>query len=168
MRFVISVLLAHLLFPRVAQGTERDTNMEVSVAKVIAACVEKGLCGDELAVGLESGKASARYMYGWTKRDAKISVGGASEEAARVQRMMDMTVSIDYLHVEIEVVAVAENGATVLARQKFSRMLRLPDEKERRRITSVTHRETWEKAGDKWVMKGFVEEDQTAKWEDEG
>lgn len=145
----------------------QDGRLEVRTEKIHAGCVERGLCGDELAVGMESARASLRYMRGWKLRDAKLSIPEESPARSNVQRMMDMTKSIDYLTVEIEVVGVRGNDAVVLSRQKFSRLLRLPDGKERRRITSVTHRETWEKTGEGWKMKGFTEQDQTARWEDE-
>ena len=78
-----------------------------------------------------------------------------------------MTKSIDYLKIEIEVEGVKGNEATVLAKQKFSRVLSLPEGKERRRISSVTHRESWERAEKNWKLKGFTEQDQSAEWEDE-
>jgi len=159
-----------LLVPMAIAGQEsgQDKNLEVRVEKVLAGCIEKGQCGDELTVGMESARASTRYMRGWKLRDAKVSVTeGPPQEVSRVQRLMDMTRFIDYLSVEIEVDSVKANEAIVFSRQKFSRMLRLPDGKERRRVTSVTHRENWEKTPEGWKMKGLTEQDQTARWEDE-
>jgi hypothetical protein len=150
-----------------AQEIALDKNLAVRADRVISGCLEKGQCGDELTVGMESAKAQARYMRGWKLRDAKTSVGEGQQEIERVQRLMNMTKSIDYLSIDIEVDSVKDNEAIVFSRQKFSRVLKLPDGKERRRITSVTHRETWEKHAAGWKLKGFTEQDQTARWEDE-
>jgi hypothetical protein len=168
-QITVSTIIAILLFPPPAYSQERvkDGNLEVRTEKVSAGCLEKGQCGDELAVGMESTKASLRYMRGWKLRDAKISIPDESPGRSNVQRMMDMTKSIDYLSVEIEVDSVNGNEAVVFSRQRFSRLLRLPDGKERRRITSVTHRETWAKTERGWKINGFTEHDQTARWEDE-
>jgi len=169
LQLALLAVLTCLLFPLAtrAQESAQDKNLEVRVEKVIAGCLEKGQCGEELTVGMESAKASTRYMRGWKLRDAKVSVAeGPPQEVSRVQRLMDMTKLIDYLSVEIEVDSVKGNEAIVFSRQKFSRMLRLPDGKERRRITSVTHREIWEKTAQGWKMKGLTEQDQTARWED--
>ena len=144
-----------------------DKNLEVRTNRVIAGCLAKGQCGDELTVGMESAKAQTRYMRGWKLRDAKTAVGEGPQEIERVQRLMNMTKSIDYLSIDIEVDSVKGNEAIVFSRQKFSRLLKLPDGKERKRITSVTHRETWEKNATGWKMKGFTEQDQTARWDDE-
>lgn len=164
----LSTLISLLLISSASgQRLIQDGRLEVRTEKIHAGCVERGRCGDELAVGMESARASLRYMRGWKLRDAKLSIPEESPARSNIQRMMDMTKSIDYLTVEIEVDGVRGNDAVVLSRQKFSRLLRLPDGTERRRITSVTHRETWEKTGQGWKMKGFTEQDQTARWEDE-
>lgn len=144
----------------------QDKNLELHTEKIMSGCIEKGLCGEELAVGMESAKAAALAIHAWKVRDAKLFL---SEPAMRdnVQRRMEMTKSIDQLRIDVEVEAVKGNEATVLTSQKFSRLLELPDGKERRRITSVTHRETWERSDKGWKLKGFTEENQTARWEDE-
>jgi hypothetical protein len=148
--------------------TRKTKTSEVRVDKVINACVEKGLCGDELAVGMESAKASALVMRAWRVRDAKLFLGNESSALRDdVQRRMDMTKAIDYLTIDIEVESVKGNEAIVFSRQKFSRLLQLPDGKTRRRITGMTHREIWEKTETGWKLKGLTEQDPIAKWEDE-
>ena len=168
-RTIAHLALVALLLISSASGQQlmQGGRLEVRTEKIHAGCLDRGLCGDELAVGMESAKASLRYMRGWKLRDAKLSIPDESPARSSIQRMMDMTKSIDYLTVEIDVDGVRDNDAVVLSRQRFSRLVRLPDGKERRRITSVTHRETWEKTGQGWKMKGFTEQDQTARWEDE-
>ena len=151
-----------------AQESVQNKNLEIEVEKVVNGCIEKGLCGDDLAVGMESAKASALVMRAWIVRDAKLFLGKEPPALLNdVQRRMAMTKSIDYLRINMEVESVKGNEAIVLSRQQFSRLLRLPDGKERRRITSATHRETWEKLDQGWKLKGFTEHDQTARWEDE-
>jgi hypothetical protein len=151
-----------------AQEKEKDRNLELHVEKVLHGCVTKGHCGDEFTVGMESARASALVLRGWKLRDARVFLGDAPSALREdVQRRMAMTKSIDYLRIDIAVESVKSSQAIVLSQQQFSRLLRLPDGKERRRITSVTHRETWEKSDKGWKLKGFTEQDPTARWEDE-
>jgi len=142
---------------------------EVRTAKVIAGCLEKGLCGQELEVGMESAKTSARYMRGWALCDARVSLGreGSPEQIANVQRLMTMTKSVDYITIDVEVESAGDDEAIVRTHQAFSRVLRLPDGSDRRRITTVTHREQWQKVDERWTLKSFTEHDATARWEDE-
>jgi len=167
--FLLSQVLL-IAIPGCAQAQSRgpDKNLEVRVNHVLAGCVERGLCGPDLEVGLESARASARYMRGWALRDAKVCLpDGDAASVANLQQRMTMTKAIDALTVDVEVASAAENSAIVLTRQRFSRLLRLPDGTERKRINSVTHREQWERVEGRWRLARFTEEDQTARWEDE-
>jgi len=162
------ILLVAITTCAQAQSAGPDKNLEVRVNKVLAGCVERGLCAPHLEVGLESAKASARYMRGWALRDARACLpDGDAASVANLQQRMTMTKAIDALTVDVEVESATENSAIVFTRQRFSRMLRLPDGTERKRITSVTHREQWERVENRWRLRTFTEQDQTAKWEDE-
>lgn len=150
------------------QSAGPDRKLEVRANQVLAGCVERGLCGPDLEVGLESAKASARYMRGWALRDAKVCLpDGDPASVGNLQQRMAITKAIDVLTVDVEVESATERSAIVFARQRFSRMLSLPDGTQRKRITSVTHREQWERVEGRWRLIRFTEEDQTANWEDE-
>lgn len=151
-----------------AQPNPGDKGLEVRTQKVLAACLEKGFCAEHLEVGLESAKASTRYMRGWAVRDARISAPDAPAELiADIQRRMAMTKSIDHLTIDIEVESATPREAVVFAHQNFSRVLRMPGGAERRRITAVTHREHWDKSSGQWKLKSFTEQNQTARWDDQ-
>ena len=168
-RFLFSVFFSCLLTPFAVSSQELpDRNLQLNIDKLINGCIERGLCADELAVGTESAKASTQVLRAWKLRDAKLFLGNQpSPLRDDVQRRMNTTTSIDYLKIEIEVESVKGNEAIVLSRQNFSRLLLLTDGKERRRITSVTHREVWDRVDKTWTLKKFTEQDPKAAWEDE-
>lgn len=141
-------------------------------------------CGNDwVAVGLESANAARRSQTAWLKRDAGLFLQGTdpsftlkrpngavmtfADLKADIERRMAMTKSIDYMRSRVEVISVEGNHATVLSHQDWSRVLVLGEGQERRRITTVTHREQWEKTAQGWKMLDFKEENQTARWEDE-
>lgn len=162
------VFVALLLTPSWQQNAPDDKTLEVRVDRVIAACIEHGRCGDELAVGLESARASTQFMRGWKLRDAKVSLPDAPQAVLDdVQRRMSTTTAIDFLTVDIEVESVSGNQAVVNARQRFSRLIQVAPSTNRRRISSVRHREVWKKDGGVWTLQEFTEHDQEARWADE-
>jgi hypothetical protein len=117
--------------------------LEVRTAKVVAGCLEKGLCGQEYEVGMESAMASARAL----------------------RRTMTMTGSIDYITVDVEVESAGEGEAVVRTQRAFSRVVRQPDGAGRRRTTTVTFREQWQKIDEQWTLRSFVELDASARWD---
>ncbi len=67
---------------------------------------------------------------------------------------------IDHLFVTITVESVNATDAVVLSTQDWSRVRPGTDNKDTRIVTSVTHREIWQKGHGKWKMIRFTEENQ--------
>lgn len=160
-----------------------DGEMSVNLDKVFRGCVEKGECGEEVEVAFESARNGARTLRAWRLRDPDLYLADVPADFsyqrpdgvkitradlfADVKQRMAMTTCIDSFTFEIEVESAKQGKAVVLSRQKWSRMLRQTESPERRRLTSVTHRETWEKVGGVWKSTGFTVHDQVARWEDD-
>ena len=61
---IFLVFVVCLLSTYDIKAQENVQNLELRTEKIISGCVEKGLCGDELNVGMESAKASALVEAG--------------------------------------------------------------------------------------------------------
>ncbi len=136
-----------------------------------------------MEVLLEACRKATRGISAWKTRDAEGfladtpkdftykrpdgSVVTRADMVADLVRRMAMTVSIDSIVVALRVDSLQADSAIIRSRQTFVRVIAMPDGARRRRITGVTHREVWRRRDDLWALKGFAEEDQVARWEDE-
>ncbi len=129
-------------------------------------------------------RSVAEIRHAWKVKDAKLVFKDTGQEpAARtpdgrtislddqiadIQRRMNMTRSIDYMTEEVESIDLRGDEAVVVSKQRFSRVMILPDGRERRRISSVTHRAHYRRTENGWRREGPIEESNpSAKWEDE-
>lgn len=122
----------------------------------------------------------------WNARDARLmfandSTGGnvvrtpegqdISREAniADLQRRMDMTTRIDTMSTVVDsVLFAAADTAIVYSSQRFVRMMVVPGQPERQRISSVTHRQRFYLVAGAWSPIFPIEElNPQAYWADE-
>jgi hypothetical protein len=131
----------------------------------------------------ESARKSVRSIDAWRKHDARlieaeiptnIRLPGPNGKVMRkadlvrdIRRRMAVTRVIDSITVAIRVDTLTTDSAIVRSRQFFSRMVAMPDSTQRRRFSSVTHREIWVLRAGRWGMRNFTEENQVASWVDE-
>jgi len=92
-----------------------------------------------------------------------------SANIADLQRRMDMTTRIDTMRTVVDsVLFTAPDSAVAFSSQLFVRMMRLPGQPERQRISSVIHRQRFGRSSRGWEAAGPVEELQPkARWADE-
>jgi hypothetical protein len=125
----------------------------------------------------------------WEKRDARLMFEGPPEmgidtsaiikspdgrsisreaNIADLQRRMDMTTRIDTMRTVVDSIFFTPGDtAVVYSSQRFVRMMKLPGQPERRRISSVVHRQRFHLAAGKWAAAGPIEELQPqARWAD--
>ena len=88
---------------------------------------------------------------------------------ADLQRRMDMTTRIDTMRTVVDSVFFsAPDSAVVFTSQLFVRMMKLPDQPERQRISSVIHRQRFARGPFGWDIASPVEElSPHARWADE-
>jgi hypothetical protein len=121
----------------------------------------------------------------WNARDARLmfadSTGGTvvrtpegqdiNREAmiADLQRRMDMTTRIDTMSTVVDsVLFPAADTAIVYSSQRFVRMMVVPGQPERQRISSVTHRQRFYRVAGAWSPILPIEElNPQAYWADE-
>ena len=124
----------------------------------------------------------------WNARDAKLMFPADTLEAdsvvvrtpdgrpisraaniADLKRRMDMTTRIDTMRTVVDSVFFsAPDSAVAFSSQLFVRMMRLPGQPERQRISSVIHRQRFARTSRGWEAAGPVEELQPqARWADE-
>jgi hypothetical protein len=134
--------------------------------------------------------ATERADRAWTARDARLmfpadtAAGTDSSVVVRtpdgrpinraaniadLQRRMDMTTRIDTMRTVVDsILFVAQDSAVVFSSQRFVRWMKLPEQPERQRISSVIHRQRFARTGPGWEPAGPVEElDPRARWADE-
>jgi hypothetical protein len=88
---------------------------------------------------------------------------------ADLQRRMDMTTRIDTMRTVVDsILFVPGDTAVVFSSQRFVRLMKLPEQPERQRISSVVHRQRFHRASGTWRSAGPIEELQPqAHWADE-
>jgi len=88
---------------------------------------------------------------------------------ADLQRRMDMTTRIDTMRTVVDSVFFpGPNSAVVFSSQLFVRMMKVPGQPERQRISSVIHRQRFGRGPQGWAAAGPVEElNPKARWADE-
>ena len=88
---------------------------------------------------------------------------------ADLQRRMDMTTRIDTMRTVVDSVTfVRPDSAVVRTYQRFVRWMKLPDQPERQRISSVVHHQAFRKVAGAWRPAGpLVESDLKARWADD-
>ena len=139
---------------------------------------------DRAAIGTDFQRRQEELRRAWELKDARLVFRDSTDQPALrtpdgqlmsrkeliadLQRRMNMVKSIDYMIEEIDSIDVRGDEAVVMSRQRFSRVIVLPDGNERRRISSVTHRRRYGKTAEGWRPVGPLEESNpTGKWEDE-
>jgi hypothetical protein len=82
---------------------------------------------------------------------------------------MDMTTRIDTMRTVVDsILFAARDTAVVFSSQRFVRWMRLAEQPERQRISSVVHRQRFRRTSRGWEAAGPVEELQPrARWADE-
>jgi hypothetical protein len=131
----------------------------------------------------------SRADSAWDQRNARLMFEGSdvpgdtvatirtsdgrsvSREAniADLQRRMDMTTRIDTMRTVVDsILFVPGDTAVVYSSQKFVRWMKVGEQPERRRISSVVHRQRFHRAAGKWSWAGPIEElNPQARWADD-
>ena len=168
--------------------------MRSSVAVVAAALVMLGSLAtagtsdrakDRAAITREFDRIDAIADHAWETRNASLMFAEASDTSvvrtpdgraigrtdmiADLQRRMNLTTRIDTMDVVIDSITfVGRDTAVVLSSQRFVRWMKLPDQPERQRISSVQHRQRYARSRGKWRTASAVQElNPTARWADE-
>jgi hypothetical protein len=97
------------------------------------------------------------------------SIVTAKDLRADLARRMAMVVRLDTLREELETLRPEGDSVEVTSRQRFVRLVKLPDGQERVRVSTVQHRQWVRRIDGRWRGIGPVQEsDQVAYWADEG
>ena len=136
----------------------------------------------QIAALIDEVNATARDA--WVARDAaRLLPGDAAEVVVHrpdgtsltrgdlrrdLQRRMEMTAEVEQMIEQVERIDLDGDRATAFSRQRFARVVALPDGTKRRRISTVLHKRTLEKRDRTWRVVGSIEElEPKAWWADE-
>jgi hypothetical protein len=125
---------------------------------------------DRVAIAAQIERFNNEARRAWDLRDASIMIPDTTQEGAAamradIQRRMDMTTRVDTMIEVLDTLRViGQDSVLAYSKQRFVRVIRLPEGEEKQRISTITHVRTFVHSQNGWEPVGPLLEQNPRAW----